>query len=132
MMMVMVVVRPLGLARGLLLERAWIDAVFLEDLVHGVLNDRIEVRAVARLFGRLDGRGDGRGKLVFQAVRAAARRRRRRGRGGRGRRAGGTGGLGGAATACSRLAFQQSHELPRIGIQTTNTTDTGHNKYSFN
>ena len=56
---------PLGLPGGLLLERTRIDAVVFEDLIHGTLNDRIEVRGVARLFGRLDGGGDGRSKLIL-------------------------------------------------------------------
>ncbi len=42
-MMVMVVVRPLGLPRSLLLERFRVNAVALQDLVHGALNGRTEV-----------------------------------------------------------------------------------------
>ena len=107
-MVVMVMVSALGLRRGLLLKRIRVDAVVLQDLVHGPLNGRTQVRGAARLFGSLDGVGDGRRKLGLQAGRRAAgraRRARRARRAGGGRRAGGTGRLG--RSAGGRLTVHQ-------------------------
>jgi len=58
----------LALGRGLPRRGGQCDAVSLEDLAYGVLNDRIQVGGVARLFGVLKRRIDCGNKLVLQAV----------------------------------------------------------------
>ena len=78
----MMVVRPLG-SLGLLVDRRGLrlslsgrlrgvgrrrDAVGLEDLIHGVLDDRVQIRRVARLLGVLQRRFDGGDKLVLEAA----------------------------------------------------------------
>ena len=120
--MVMVVVCPLGLPRGLLLKRTRVDAVVFEDLIHRILNDRVEIRGVTGLLGSLDGIGDGRSKLILQTGRTASSV---------GGRAGGTGGLGSTATGRGRLATRLSDVLERIVAQATDAVDTGHETCFF-
>ena len=138
---VVVMVCPLSLPCCLLQDRLGVDAVGREDLLHGILNDRCEVRrckvrgitglrriaglrGIAGLLGALNGGGNGSNELVPEAAGAAGRPRAGRCRGSRRLRCIVAGGQGRSRLAA--LLSSQQQPLVWIGRASCDACDPGH------